>query len=339
MGYLYHCFCLHNGDLFIYFSCFFFVFYDSVIKPSYKAALRLLRTKHDAGSFLAASPLLILFATEDCLELTLYGKIGALIAVLLFAITLTFIVDRFLYGFSRLRDKYYNLRKANARARLRRIKLTRKLSAMYSRYFANSKLKGVILYPLIFALFIRGFFKNPASKKYAYFILFQSLLAGLLIRLQFITLQEWVIGLLIIGSQLIRIDQLGFLANNLATEGVALTTPLLVAHLRHNITSMKTSRNIIVRYVGTRAATGIFFGKTGLTPTGKAAIIGAIVGTGGVLTNGYYQRRHEAFQGEANRAHDAAQQAANRALERERLNFEIKKFEASQWRWPWDSRK
>jgi len=244
-------------------------------------------------SFMAASPLLILFTTEDCLELTVTGKMAVAIAALPFAIAITFIIDRFMYYFLRVRDKYYNIRRAKARARRRRIKFARKLSAIYARYFAIRKIKGVILSPLIFALFIRGFFKSPESKKYVYFILLQSSLGWLLVLAELIALQSWLIVLVVIGAQLIRIDQLGFLANNLVAEGVALTTPLLITHLRHNIASMKTSKNIIVRYVGTRVAAGIFFGETGLTLTGRAMLLGAAVGMVGVVIDSYYQQQHE----------------------------------------------
>lgn len=76
-------------------------------------------------------------------------------------------------------------------------------------------------------------------------------------------------------------------------SGYLLSNPRASFTILYNsfIDKQTMSRFYPVRFVGGRAATSIFFGSSGLTPTGKSAVLIAAAGGIAVMYNGYKDRQ------------------------------------------------
>lgn len=108
------------------------------------------------------------------------------------------------------------------------------------------------------------------------------------------------------------------------------------------ITRKHQSPFVIVRHIGIRSAAGIFFGKSGLTPTGKAlVVVGAMTG-GALLWNGHLQRnhqwrlqenqhRHEESLAQKQQTHQSTEADKQKSHEKVRWDHEEKMKNSSWW--------
>jgi hypothetical protein len=106
------------------------------------------------------------------------------------------------------------------------------------------------------------------------------------------------------------------------------------------LTRKSNSSNAIVRYMGLRAASSIFFGKSGLTPTGKASILIAASSSAALAYNSY-QDRLQRFELQKNEHTFQAQESEksrqesekSRQHERERWTLEKERWAHEKERW------
>jgi hypothetical protein len=140
------------------------------------------------------------------------------------------------------------------------------------------------------------------------------------------TLKAYTIFLVILGFHLVLVDAQG---DAIAFLYYTYPLSLFSISLSTSLTRLQKSNHMFVRFTGTRAIAGIFFGKSGLTPTGKASIFAGAVAAGSFTVNEYLDRVHDAKQQELTRAHDAKQQELTRAHDTEQQVLQ-RKHDATQ---------
>ena len=203
----------------------------------------------------------------------------------------------------------------------------------------TSKLKH-LLNPLLFIViamifFIRSFFiKERPGFVYALGILSYVVIFSEMYHPGYV-----FIAFIFIGIQMLNLDLYGSLISdileNSSESAFALSYMLF-------LTNAQKSPYTIIKRTAFRSAAGIFFGKTGLTPTGKASIVVGAMGAGAIFINGELERRHRAYQNELarahtssenekQRAHDSSEAEKKRAHERERWARDDAQKRSSWW--------
>jgi hypothetical protein len=115
--------------------------------------------------------------------------------------------------------------------------------------------------------------------------------------------------ILFFGMEMIILDFWGsFFANYLQTN----PTFRLSVSFSNLCSRLRTSSNMIKRYVGSQVSFGFVHGRTGMFFTGKAALLIAGATVGGNLVNGYLNRRHAAAEAEKGRQYTASEADKNR---------------------------
>ena len=177
----------------------------------------------------------------------------------------------------------------------------------------NFKFNGVFgfifFYYILFVLFIRSFFKKERP---VIIILIGILFFFNLFVITFFTTISFINFTLLLGVYMFVLDVYGNVFSTLLLtnpdSGFTLAFYLFLDH-------QKTSKNVIKRFVGFRAAASIFFGPSGLTPTGKASIFVAVSTSCALIVNSELDRRHATILQEDAQSHASRENALNRTHE------------------------
>jgi len=161
-------------------------------------------------------------------------------------------------------------------------------------------------------LFIRSFFKKERPViiiLIGIFFIFNLFVVSLISTISFINFT------LLLGIYMLALDVYGNVFSTLLlTNPDSMFTLAFYLFLENK----KTSKNVIKRYMGMRAAASIFFGPSGLTPTGKSSILIAMSTGVALIVNSELDRRHDTRENVLNREHvTALQEDAQRHEARE----------------------
>ena len=196
-------------------------------------------------------------------------------------------------------------------------------------------LKNIVFYLIMCLLAFRSLFLRERP----IYIYFLGVVIILNIYFKIVSIETSIIFLLLQGLYFLSFD----LYSEIISD-ILLNYPDCEFALAYSTFVMRKQQSpfIIIRQVGTRSAAGIFFGKSGLTPTGKGSVVvGAMTG-GALLWNGHLQRNHEWRLQEHQRNHEWQLQEhqhlheeglaeKQRAHEKERWEHESKMKNSSWW--------